>query len=223
MKKFSLATSQAYYFDPLWSPDSKRIAFRDNRLQHLCARPGRWRKVQRGGRSRTLWGGVLDQTFAMAWSPDSKWLAWTRSLKNHMHGIVLFLGRHQGRDAGDGRDGRCALSRVRPQREVSLLPREQQCRGPDAWPRHDEQSLPADTLDLCAGSDAGHGVPIEPESDDEKSLARHRQDAKENADATPAADAASGKTDATGQAGRGIEDACGEAGGDRSGTARTWR
>lgn len=33
VKRFPLANEPAYYFDPLWSPDSKRIAFHDNHLR----------------------------------------------------------------------------------------------------------------------------------------------------------------------------------------------
>ena len=33
VKKFALAKEPAYYFNPKWSPDSKKIAFHDNRLK----------------------------------------------------------------------------------------------------------------------------------------------------------------------------------------------
>jgi tricorn protease len=36
VKKFALAPEPAYYFDPVWSPDSKKIAFHDNRLNTYC-------------------------------------------------------------------------------------------------------------------------------------------------------------------------------------------
>ncbi len=194
VKKISLGSQQAYYFDPLWSPDSKRIAFRDNRLNTyvLDIASG---KVNEAGEPN-VWGGFTDQTFAMAWSPDSKWLAWTRSLKNHMHGIVLYSA-----------DAKAAMQVTDGM-------------GDARYPAFDRNGK---YLYFLASNNAGavmHGLdmtsnlyrptrsiyalaltqdtesPIEPESDDEKSLAQTQQDAKENADATPAGKASKAKADA---------------------------
>lgn len=87
-RKFSLGTDPTYYFDPLWSPDSKRIAFWDNRLRTHVLDLTTGRVTQVG--APDAFGGFADQTHAMAWSPDSRWLAWTRHLENRLHGVMLF-------------------------------------------------------------------------------------------------------------------------------------
>jgi tricorn protease len=88
VKKFPLANEPTYYFDPLWSPDSKRIAFHDNHLRIwvLDTTTGKLSVVF----DQNVYGGFSNSSFNLAWSPDSKWLAYERSLANHLHGIFLY-------------------------------------------------------------------------------------------------------------------------------------
>jgi len=88
VKKFPLAAEPAYYFAPLWSPDSKRIVFHDNRL-HIYVLDTVTGKLSiiNGADS---FGGFSDQSYDVAWSPDSKWVAYPRSLPNHLHGLFLY-------------------------------------------------------------------------------------------------------------------------------------
>jgi tricorn protease len=193
-KKISLGNQQAYYFDPLWSPDSKKIAFRDNRLRTYVLDIATGMLGDAG--EPNVFGGFSDETFAMAWSPDSKWLAWTRSLANHMHGIVLYSA-----DSGKAMQVTDGMGDAR-------------------YPAFDRNGK---YLYFLASNNAGaivHGLdmttdlyrptrsiyalaltqdtasPVEPESDDEKSLAETQKDVKENTDATPAGKTAKAKTDA---------------------------
>ncbi|MGA7109374.1 MAG: PDZ domain-containing protein [Terracidiphilus sp.] len=88
VKKFSLGTEPTYYFDPIWSPDSKRIAFHDNRLKiwELDTTTGKLALVS----DQNEYGGFSSSSFNFAWSPDSKWLAYERSMANHLHAIYLY-------------------------------------------------------------------------------------------------------------------------------------
>jgi len=88
VKKFSLAKEPAYYFDPLWSPDSKRIVFHDNRLNvyMLDTTTGKLAQVGETG----TFGGFSTESDQCSWSPDSKWLAYTYSTENHLHAIYLY-------------------------------------------------------------------------------------------------------------------------------------
>ena len=106
VKKFALAPEPAYYFDPKWSPDSKKIAFYDNRLNTymLDTTTGKLTVVN----DKNVYGGFSSSTFEFAWSPDSKWIAYPRSMANHLHAIFLVLGGVGAVDAGDERDGRFA-------------------------------------------------------------------------------------------------------------------
>ena len=88
VKKFPLAQEPAYYFSPLWSPDSKRIVFRDNhqRIWLLDTTNGKLVTVS----DQNVFGGFSSQQFDFAWSPDSKWIAYERSMANHLHAIFLY-------------------------------------------------------------------------------------------------------------------------------------
>ncbi len=88
VKKFPLASEPAYYFDPLWSPDSKRIAFHDNRLNiyMLDITTGKLTTVD----DKNVYGGFSQESYELAWSLDSKWIAYPRSLPNHLHALFLY-------------------------------------------------------------------------------------------------------------------------------------
>jgi tricorn protease len=88
VKKFPLAQEPAYYFAPKWSPDSKRIAFHDNRLNVyvLDTVTGKLSIIN----DKNVYGGFSDASYDLAWSPDSKWIAFPRSLDNHLHALYLY-------------------------------------------------------------------------------------------------------------------------------------
>ena len=88
VKKFPLAPEPAYYFAPKWSPDSKRIAFHDNRLNVyvLDVGTGKLSVID----DKNAYGGFSDASYDLAWSPDSKWIAYPRSLENHLHALFLY-------------------------------------------------------------------------------------------------------------------------------------
>jgi tricorn protease len=88
VRKFPLAVEPAYYFDPKWSPDSKKIVFHDNRLHIylLDTVSGRLSIIN----GKDAYGGFSDESYDLAWSPDSKWIAYPRSLPNHLHALFLY-------------------------------------------------------------------------------------------------------------------------------------
>jgi tricorn protease len=88
LRKFPLAAEPAYYFAPKWSPDSKRIAFHDNRLKIyvLDTVSGKLSIIS----DKDVYGGFSEASYDLAWSPDSKWLAFPRSLPNHLHALSLY-------------------------------------------------------------------------------------------------------------------------------------
>jgi tricorn protease len=88
VKVFPLAAEAAYYFDPVWSPDSHKITFHDNRLNRyvLDVQTG---KLTRVGEQQ-VYGGFSSADYGATWSPDSKWLVVTTSLPNRMHGLSLY-------------------------------------------------------------------------------------------------------------------------------------
>ena len=75
----------------------------------LCARH-RHRQAHHRRRAERLWR-LLRRSHGMAWSPDSKWLAYPRSMPNHLHAMLLYsVDTGQSTQVTDA-DGRRPLSR----------------------------------------------------------------------------------------------------------------
>jgi len=72
-----------YYFDPVWSPDSKWIVCQDNRLHLLLV------EIGTGKVSTIATDHYYDpvRTFDPAWSPDSQWVVYTKELPSHFHAV----------------------------------------------------------------------------------------------------------------------------------------
>jgi tricorn protease len=88
VKKFPLEKESTYYFGPKWSPDSKKIAFFDNQFRTfmLDTVSGKLAVVN----DKNMYGGFSNEEPDFAWSADSKWLAFSRSMPNHLHAIFLY-------------------------------------------------------------------------------------------------------------------------------------
>ncbi len=83
-KRVDLGEKPGYYYSPVWSPDSKRIAYTDNKLNLwvLDVATGTNTKID----TRTHRGRGENRP---RWSPDSKWLTWSRDLRTHMSAIFV--------------------------------------------------------------------------------------------------------------------------------------
>lgn len=70
-------------FAPVWSPDSKKLAFsdKDRKLQWVDVASGKVALADRSDR-----GDITDYK----WSPDSRWLAYTKAGENQMPSIWLY-------------------------------------------------------------------------------------------------------------------------------------
>ena len=88
VKRFALGQEPAYYFGTKWSPDSKKVAFYDNHLKTyvLDTTSGKLSVVN----DKNVFGGFSNGEFDFAWSSDSKWIAYARSMPNHLHAIFLY-------------------------------------------------------------------------------------------------------------------------------------
>jgi tricorn protease len=76
---------KAFYSNPRWSPDSKKIAYLDNH-SHLFYIDVEQKKPMLVETDYYYNGNGL----AASWSPDSKWLAYSKTLKSHMQAIYLY-------------------------------------------------------------------------------------------------------------------------------------
>ena len=76
--------SPAYFAALAWSPDGKRLLFEDGHLNlwHLEVESGRATKIDTDA--------YPERQFDAVWSPDSQWIAYTRSLENSLRAIFLY-------------------------------------------------------------------------------------------------------------------------------------
>ncbi len=86
VRKFRLSKPPTYYYTPLWSPDSKKIAFTDKKLNAAYVDLG-------SGEIVTVDTDRFDGPRRMrhlAWAPDSKWLAYTKQLRNTLRAVFMY-------------------------------------------------------------------------------------------------------------------------------------
>lgn len=81
----ALPTS-AYFSGVVWSPDGKRLAFTDNHLNLWTM------DVVTGRAAKADADTYADPGREMSpvWSPDSRWLAYSKSIDNHMRVVMLY-------------------------------------------------------------------------------------------------------------------------------------
>jgi tricorn protease len=80
------AGGAAYFSDLQWSPGGKQLTLQDNHLNLwlLDAATGHASKID-----SDLFA-TPGRTFDATWSPDSKWIAYTKSLDNHMRAVFIY-------------------------------------------------------------------------------------------------------------------------------------
>lgn len=86
VRKIPLGPSPSFFYAPRWSPDSKRIAFQDKRLNL-------WVVDAAGGAPRKVDTTPFDNApnvFNPAWSADSQWLVYSKQLPNYMRAAFVF-------------------------------------------------------------------------------------------------------------------------------------
>ncbi len=99
VRKISLGTPATFYYDPAWSPDSKKIAFSDKALNLAYV------DLDKGEVVRVDTDTYKDpqRTLNQAWSPDSKWLTYTRQLDNHLRAVFVYsLDSRKANQVSDG-------------------------------------------------------------------------------------------------------------------------
>ncbi len=86
-RKITLGQKGAFYYQLSWSPDSKKLAFSDQKLNlwyvDLSMKNPRPIKIDTDNYSEL-------HEFDQSWSPDSKWIAYTKVLPNYLHGIFVY-------------------------------------------------------------------------------------------------------------------------------------
>lgn len=82
--KIDLGKPPTFFYSPTWSPDSKKITYFDKRLNLWYVDLEKKTPVHV---DTDLFDG---SSFGTVWSPDSKWLAYTKQLDNRMNAICVY-------------------------------------------------------------------------------------------------------------------------------------
>lgn len=86
VKKINLGNPPSFFYGPVWSPDSKKIAFTDKRLNIWYA------DVEKGTTVKVDTDRFDDPSvlLTVSWSPDSNWLTYSKFLENHLRSIFVY-------------------------------------------------------------------------------------------------------------------------------------
>lgn len=78
--------SPIFYSAPVWSPDGEHVLLQDNHINLwlIEVATGRATKVD------TETYNDPSRTFGATWSPDSRWVAYSRNLRNHLRAIFVY-------------------------------------------------------------------------------------------------------------------------------------
>lgn len=100
VRKVDLGLPPSFFYAPRWSPDGKRIALTDKRMNLWIV------DVEKGAKTKV--DSDLFDTPACyldpAWSPDSRWLAYVKQLPNRMRGVFVWsIDEAKSRPVTDGR------------------------------------------------------------------------------------------------------------------------
>ncbi len=97
VRKIALGQTDAYYQQPLWSPDSEKLVFADQKLNL-------WNVDLKAERPRLIHVDTgADDAFDPDWSPDSRWLAYTKSMPNNLRAVFVYsLADRESHQVTDG-------------------------------------------------------------------------------------------------------------------------
>jgi len=86
VKKLTLGEAPSYYYSPVWSPDSKKIAYHDKRLNlwYIDIADGKSTKAD------TDYYDHPERSLDPNWAPDSKWIVYTKRLPSNLHAVFVF-------------------------------------------------------------------------------------------------------------------------------------
>jgi tricorn protease len=99
VKRIKLSESPSFYYRPLWSPDGKKIAYNDKHLTLWYI------DIDKGVPVKVDTTYYFNPAFSwdFAWSPDSRWLTYTKQIKSHLNVVMVFsLPTSQSTQVTDG-------------------------------------------------------------------------------------------------------------------------
>ena len=101
MRKITLGDPPTFYYSPRWSPDSRKIALTDKRLNIWYVDLDKKTPAREHVDTDTYAGPY--NLLNPVWSPDNRWLAYSKQLTNHLHAVFIHsIEQHQSRQVTDG-------------------------------------------------------------------------------------------------------------------------
>ena len=82
MKKIQLGGPPSFYYQPTWSPDSKKIAYTDKRLNYWYVDIDKGTPVKFDTSPRGFVG--------MSWAPDSRWITYSKPTKSWYSAVIVY-------------------------------------------------------------------------------------------------------------------------------------
>lgn len=98
VKKIDLGNPPSFFYQPIWSPDSKHILYTDKRLTL-------WYVDVDGGTPVKIYTDFAETASSLdpSWSPDSQWIVYTKALPSSYHVIEAYsLATHKSVQLTDG-------------------------------------------------------------------------------------------------------------------------
>src|SRR3569623_1219641 len=86
VKKIAIGDGHSFYTNPVWSPDSKRLAFNDQHVNLWYVDIATGKNVKVDSNPYVTPDDVLNASL----SPDSKWLAFVKQLDNRLRAVFLY-------------------------------------------------------------------------------------------------------------------------------------
>jgi tricorn protease len=81
-----LGNPGSYFFGPAWSPDAKKLTYTDKRLNLWYVDLNNSTPVKIDTDTYFAFGGMIHSS----WSPDCRWIAYTKLLVNHMRAVFVY-------------------------------------------------------------------------------------------------------------------------------------
>ena len=160
-----------FYFGPSWSPDSKKIAFSDSHLRIWYVDVESKKAMQIDKERYWTFGSMT-----LAWSPDSKWLAYGKRLPNYLSAIYLYsTGDSKSTQLTDGLSD--ARNPVFDKDGKYLFFAASTDVGPSLQPDVGSFARPATRSLYLAVLDKSLPSPLAPESDEEKAADEKKPEA----------------------------------------------
>jgi tricorn protease len=194
VKKIDLGRPPSFFYSPTWSPDSKKIAFSDKRLNLWYVDVAHPTPVRVAA---DRFDSPLHE-FGVVWSPDSRWLAYTLQLENHLRAVFVYsLETHKATQVTDGMS-----DALHPQFDRSgkylIFTASTDMGLTTGWLDMTSEAHPVTRSVYVAVLKKDLPSPLAPESDDEKTPATKEKDKadKSTADQDSADASDDSKTDA---------------------------